>query len=92
LATRHSYNGPFYYDEETAKEYGEEEYFDYEKTKITEERFYLQNDSIFIWLNDYGTPADVGLEDKNTKTEELLSTSQRLQELLAGYKEEDEGY
>jgi len=92
LSTSHNYNRPVYYTKEMAEEYGEDEYFDGEKTRITEESFYLKNDSVYIWLNNDGNPADMGTEDKKTKAEELSSTSKKLQELLTNYKEEGAGY
>lgn len=90
VSTRHSYNRPMYYTKEMAEEYDDDEYFSPEKTTITEESFYVQKDSIIIWLNNDGNPAELEEEEKKMKTQVLISTSQRLQKRLAALKEEDE--
>jgi len=66
-----------------AEEYGEVEYFDIEKTRMTKERFYLSNDRVLIWLDNDGNSVPMGMKVKKTKAEELSSTSKKLQELLA---------
>jgi hypothetical protein len=83
LSTSHNYNRPIYYTKKMAEEYGEVEYFDIEKTRMTKERFYLSNDRVLIWLDNDRNSVPMGMKVKKTKAEELSSTSKKLQELLA---------
>jgi hypothetical protein len=45
------YNRPIYWDEEIAKENGDNEAFDPEKTTVKEDRYYFNNEKLFLWLN-----------------------------------------
>lgn len=46
-----NYNRPIYWDEETAKENGDNEVFDPKKTTIKEDRYYFNNEKLFLWLD-----------------------------------------
>lgn len=76
---KHSYNVPFYFTPELAKEVDSEP-FDPQKTKITENRYYVRGDRMIRWLDENKIPVnpqsaefmDAELEILNT-AEEMLS-------------------
>ncbi len=47
-----NYNRPIYWDEETAKENGDNEVFDPKKTTVKEDRYYFNNEKLFLWLDN----------------------------------------
>ncbi|CAN0605599.1 unnamed protein product, partial [Ectocarpus sp. 12 AP-2014] len=78
LETYHRYNVPIYFDEELADEMGVTDVFDIEKTKITENRYYLRNDVIFKYLSDADATEAISLEGLHKKTQELVDDSKKL--------------
>lgn len=46
------YNRPIYWDEETAKENGDNEVFDHKKTTVKKGRYYFNNEKLFVWLDN----------------------------------------
>jgi hypothetical protein len=48
----YKYNRPMSYDEATAEANQDDEYFDPEKTKILENRFYYSNQKLIYWTNE----------------------------------------
>lgn len=75
------YNRPIYWDEETAKENGDNEVFDPKKTTVKEDRYYFNNEKLFLWLNN-----DIQEEDLTMGTNSIV-----VQGLIAHcYKMKDE--
>ena len=46
------YNRPIYWDEETAKENGDNEAFDPNKTKVKGDRYYFNDEKLFLWIDN----------------------------------------
>ena len=46
------YNRPIYWDEKKAKEFEDKEVFDPEKTTVKEDRYYFNNEILFLWLDN----------------------------------------
>ena len=46
------YNRPMYLDKKVAKENGENEVFDPKKTTVKEDRYYFNNEKLFLWLDN----------------------------------------
>ena len=56
---RHKYNRPIHWDEKSAKENGDNEIFDPNKTKITEDRYYFDKEYLFLWLDNDRNKVDL---------------------------------
>lgn len=75
------YNRPFYWDEKRAKENGDNEFFDPQKTIVKEDRYYFNNEKLFLWLDN-----DQKAQDLTMGTNSIVG-----QGLIAHcYKMEDE--
>lgn len=46
------YNRPIYWDEKTAKENEDDEFFDPNKTTVTEDRYYFDQEKLILWLDN----------------------------------------
>ena len=46
------YNRPIYWDEKKAKEFDDKEVFDPKKTTVTEDRYYFNNEVLYLWLDN----------------------------------------
>jgi hypothetical protein len=66
------YNRPIYWDAGLAKELGDDEVFDSQKTVIEEDRYYFKDDKLFQWLDNDNKAVD--LTKINSKVErEIVS-------------------
>lgn len=54
-----AYNRPIYWDEETATANGDNEVFDPKKTTVQEDRYYFNNEKLFLWLDHDGQEQDL---------------------------------
>ena len=55
------YNRPIYWDEKTAKENGDNGVFDPQKTTVKEDRYYFNNEKLFLWLDNDKKEVDLTL-------------------------------
>lgn len=59
------YNRPIYWDKETAKENGDSKVFDPKKATIKEDRYYFNNEKLFLWLDNEKKAQDL-ITSKNS--------------------------
>ena len=55
------YNKPIYWDENRVKETGDNEVFDPTKTTVQENRYYFNNEKLFLWLDNDKKKQDMNL-------------------------------
>ena len=55
----YTYNRPMYWDEETARANGDKEAYDPKKTKVNEDRYYFNQDKLFLWLDNEKKEVDL---------------------------------
>jgi hypothetical protein len=55
------YNRPIYWDQKLSKEHGDNEAFDPKKTTVKEDRYYFNNEELFLWLGNTKTETDLTL-------------------------------
>ncbi len=67
------YNRPIYLDKQTAKEQGDDEFFDPKKTKIKENRYYFNQEKLFRWLNNNNKEQDLTTELSTNIENELIT-------------------
>lgn len=53
------YNRPIYWDEQKAKEFGDNEFFDPKKTTIKEDRYYFEREKLIHWLDNKRNEVDL---------------------------------
>ena len=76
------YNRPMYWDEKTAKENGDRECFDPKKSTITENRYYFNDEKLFLWLDNQKQAQDLHLAKNQTVSQKLLTHSNALKTRL----------
>ena len=54
-----TYNRPIYWDEKKSKEMGDNEVFDSNKTIINQDRYYFNDELIFLWLDNEKNEIDL---------------------------------
>ncbi|WP_109437654.1 hypothetical protein [Aquimarina sp. AU119] len=79
---RHKYNRPIYWDEKAAKEIEDGEVFDLSKTKIIEDRYYFDNEKIFLWLDKNKNKVDLTIKANLSIEKVLITESNRLKSEL----------
>lgn len=67
------YNRPIYWDEEKAKEMGDNEVYDPKKTTIKEDRYYFENEQLFLWLDNDGNQVDLTLGTNTLVGQRLIA-------------------
>lgn len=77
------FNRPFYWTAEVAKENGDSETHDPDKTIILENRYYFRNESLFLWLDDVGEEVDLRTNTPTVVSLELLTHARKIKALLA---------
>lgn len=65
LARDFRYNRPFYWDAEKAREFEDTEVFDPEKSSISENRYYFQQERLFLWLDHDRKEVDLNLAENS---------------------------
>lgn len=68
-----AYNRPIYWDEETAKEDGDNEVFDPEKTIVKEDRYYFNNEKLFLWLDNDKQEQDLTIAANAVVGQEIVA-------------------
>ncbi|NND77555.1 MAG: hypothetical protein HKN39_05180 [Flavobacteriales bacterium] len=66
LDEAYSYNRPIYWDEAKAKENNDTEFYDPNKTTIAENRYYFEDELLFLWLDPEHEAVDL-LHEKNAE-------------------------
>lgn len=84
LARDFRYNRPFYWDAEKAREFEDTEVFDPEKSRISENRYYFQQERLFLWLDHERRPVDLNSPENAEIGREILA---RVADLSARFKE-----
>ncbi len=56
---RHEYNRPIYWNEKKSQENGDNEIFDPKKSKINTDRYYFDNENLFLWLDNDKNSVDL---------------------------------
>ncbi|MDO9399162.1 MAG: hypothetical protein Q7T79_00530 [bacterium] len=80
LDQNYEYNRPMYYDEKMAKEDNDEEIFDINKSKISEEKYYFYKNKLIMWIDEEKKEVqNIGDAFKN-KEFEIIKDSQKLKE------------
>ena len=74
----YKYNRPMYYDEATAIANNDDEYFDPEKTKILENRFYYSNQKLIQWINPQNEIVSLRNVDFQSKGKNFVGRSLNL--------------
>ncbi len=54
-----NYNRPIYWNKKTAKENGDIEVYDPEKTTVKENRYYFDNEKLFLWVDNNQNEVDL---------------------------------
>lgn len=67
------YNRPIYWDEETATENGDSEFFDPKKTTVKEDRYYFNDKKLFLWLDNERQEQDLTLGTNSIIGQELIA-------------------
>lgn len=78
----HEYNRPMYWDEKTARENNDDEFFDQNKSKILEERYYFLENKLVIWLDNEKKEVKNSRDVFKEKESEIIEDSQKLKEKL----------
>ena len=76
------YNRPIYWDAERAKENGDEEVFDINKSVIIENRYYFNGDEMVRWLDRDYEQVPHSQERFDLAKKEVLAEAQRFIQLL----------
>ncbi|MEN8124141.1 MAG: hypothetical protein ABFR32_03350 [Bacteroidota bacterium] len=77
-----NYNRPIYFDQKTPKNIVVNEVYDPDKTTVKENRFYFNNEKLFLWYNNDKQEIDITLEQNVIKGEKLLVDANRRKEAL----------
>ncbi len=67
------YNRPFYWDAEKAREFGDTEVFDPEKSIIRENRYYFDRERLFLWLDHDRQTVDLNSQENSTTGRDILA-------------------
>ena len=76
------YNRPIYWDKKMAKENSDNEFFDPDKTLIIENRYYFNNEDLFLWLDNEKNNVDLTLDNNSTKGQDMISLARIMEEKL----------
>lgn len=80
--TDYEYNRPIYWDEKSAKEFGDNEAFDCSKTKVKENRYYFNNGHLIRWLDNYKKEVDLETGTNSSVGNGLIEHSEKMKEKL----------
>jgi len=76
------YNRPIYWDKKKAAEMGDDEVFDYEKTTITEERYYFKEEQLFRWLDNDKKEVDLSTDTNTFAGQGLITHCHQMKDQL----------
>ena len=76
------YNRPIYWDEETAKENGDNEVFDPKKTTVKEDRYYFNNEKLFLWLDNERQEQDLTMGTNSIVGQGLIAHCYKMKDDL----------
>ena len=76
------YNRPIYWDEEKAKENGDNEVFDPEKTTVKEDRYYFDNEKLFLWLDNDKEEQDLTMGTNSIVGQGLIAHCYKMKDEL----------
>lgn len=76
------YNRPIYWDEQTAKANGDDEFFDPNKTTVTEDRYYFNDEKLFLWLDNDRNEVDLAKGNNAIAGKRLIADSYKLRDEL----------
>jgi hypothetical protein len=75
-----NYNRPIYWDEQKAKEMGDSEVFDLNKTKVIEDRYYFKCEKLIVWLDNDGKSVDLLLGTNSLVGQGLIAHAYKLRD------------
>ena len=67
-----TYNRPMYWDEETARANGDKEAYDPKKTKVNEDRYYFNQDKLFLWMDHDKKEVDLTKAENVSAGKEII--------------------
>ena len=76
------YNRPIYWNEKTAKENGDNEIFDSKKTTVKEDRYYFNNENLFLWLDNDKQEQDLTMGTNSIVGQGLIAHCYKMQDEL----------
>ena len=76
------YNRPIYWDEKTAKENGDNEVFYSKKTTVKEDRYYFNNEKLFLWLNNDKQEQDLTMGTNSIVGQGLIAHCSKMKDEL----------
>lgn len=82
FAQNFNYNRPIYWDEKTAKENGDNEVFDSKKTIIKEDRYYFNNEKLFLWLDNNKKEQDLNMGTNSIVAQGLITHGYKMKSEL----------
>jgi hypothetical protein len=81
------YNRPIYWDETKIKELSDKEVFDDKKTIIKEDRYYFNNEVLFLWLDNEKKEIDLTLGTNLIVRESIISHLYKIKSKLKKVKQ-----
>lgn len=76
------YNRPIYWDKKTAKENGDDEVFDTTKTKVKGDRYYFDNEKLFLWLDNDKKEQDLTMGTNSIVGQGLIAHCYKMRDEL----------
>ena len=76
------YNRPIYWDEKTAEENGDKEVFDPKKTTVKEDRYYFNNEKLFLWLDNDKKEVDLSMGTNSITVQGLIAHCYKMRDEL----------
>jgi len=78
----YEYNRPIYWDKKMSKENNDNEFFEPEKSLIKENRYYFNNEQLFLWLDNEKNKVDLTLNTNLIVGQDLISNTKKIKEKL----------
>jgi hypothetical protein len=76
----YSYNRPIYWDEELAKEFGDSEIFDDNKTIVSWNEYFFEDEKLIFWINDKQEETQENTQSFKEKEKSILGKNKGLLE------------
>jgi len=76
------YNRPIYWDEKKAVESGDKEVFDSKKTTVKEDRYYFNNEVLFLWLDNQKNKMDLTMGTNSIVGKGLIAHCYKMKDKL----------
>lgn len=77
-----TYNRPIYSDSDAGYYNGDNEVFDPNKTIVNEDRYYFENDALFLWLDNDKKEVDWTIENNSISVQSLISHCYKMKDEL----------